>query len=117
MGPHEQLAVVQIGDRHPAKGAKGHHSQKDAAPEVVALGKLAGDQGLALLRGAGPGFLDLNAEIQGPAAHAKQAPLHQGMGEIEAEGKRGQHGWQAKAQARLGAGGPLSTFTSGRSRA
>ena len=62
VGPHKQLAVVEVGDGHAPKGADHHDRQQNAADLEVALGELPLDQLLAGLGIRRAGALGLDAQ-------------------------------------------------------
>ena len=92
VGAHKQLAVIEVGDGHATKGAEHHHGQDDAADLEVARAVLALDQGLALFRRGGAGFLGLDAKKHRIARQGEQPPHHQRMEEVEIEGEGVRHG-------------------------
>ena len=90
--PHEQLAVVEVGDGHATEGAEHHHGQHGTAIEVMALGELPFDQGLAGFGVSGAGFLGLDAQKHRVATKGQQRPHRQGMQEVEIEREALGHG-------------------------
>ena len=96
MRTHEQLAVVDVRHGHTTDHPGHHHRQDQASPAVMTLGKLAWQQGLALLWGTCPYLLGFDAKKHRIATCGQEPPHHQGV--HEAGGKR--QSWQGHGSVR-----------------